>query len=326
MLCASSQEAARTMVQRKRKLELDGDYQEENGMALTKRVVNNNMTLTQEERGWASELKAALADRSGMSSRPFLSDFEYVQHVIATKGDKKAAVARIERLELFKIMHGISTCKSSMTVGTMLQVLDKFMDQYPGALLKIDQCPPTASSKHYQNAGYFIAVDMSAILSCRDGNSKDPKSIAEAFHVVNQCLFPHLGAMRVGSTHIADFSNMEMENDEAINRSIASLVNLWNGCGGCHDVYPAPFKEAWLYNTTAKTSAVVTSVCQKVLKQNTLDKIYLGCQMEAGGINSNWSLKDLYLQPTEREAKRSFLREAGRLLHKRCANEASFSL
>ena len=305
-MCSSQETTTTSTVIRKRKLE---EHQEENANTCT------SMTLTKEERIWASDLKSAFencSDVKNTASTIAVSDLEFVHYALATKGDTEAALERLQHLQAFRTNHGI---QNKVNAEEALLVLDKFMDEYPGALLKIDECPPSK-----QGTGYFVVLDVSAILSTSassNSHTEDRNTVAEAFHVVRHCLFPHFDAMRVGSTHIVDFDNLEL--DEA---NIASLRNLWNDCG-CHSPM-SRFKEAWLYNTPPKTGSALTTLCQKVMKAETLDKIYIGCQMEVGGVN--WSLKNLFLLPNEQEAKMAVLEEAERLLKERCANEAAFSL
>lgn len=97
--------------------------------------------ITQEERSWALNIKAAVEEAGDIQN---VSDFEYVHHAFVARDNIGSAVERIRGLQFFREEYHIND-----TVEEGMELIHAFLAQQPKWLLTVDIDP---------EKGHFVYV------------------------------------------------------------------------------------------------------------------------------------------------------------------------
>ena len=104
-------------------------------------VVDATMALTGQEIQWVQEIKEAVVASPDLNE---LSDFEYAQHALVTKGDVEDALRRIQGLKDFREEYQIHD-----TLEEGMELLHSFSKQHPWFVLDVE---------YESQYGHFVCV------------------------------------------------------------------------------------------------------------------------------------------------------------------------
>lgn len=266
---------------------------------------DNSMVLTPEERNKAMEIKRAVEQDEDLRN---LSDMEYAQHaLLASSVD--TALQRIEGLQAFRDDYGIR-CDAKQGVA----YLERMMQLQPGAILHIDICPVTGEGIFAFNRG---AIDPKVALQCSSSDTvveENWKIHAIASYYLVHTVQPSLESTREGIFFLWDGHEMGWKNIN-ITYTRRLLDEVWMN-------YPFKVKKVMEFNSNSVAS-IFWGLLKPLLPRAWTDVMEFGCQVEQ---SSNHTLTELYLQPTQEQAKQFLLQRTQELLELRARNEASFRL
>lgn len=274
---------------------------------------NDTMTLEDDERDLALELKRAVEDRDDL--RP-LSDFMYAQHAIAAHGCFKTAINKIEGLQSFHEEYGIDCSQqNSNLVPQGVHAIEQMQELHPSSLLLLN---------YYQgeeSISVAIAWDLGSMFPERMfqldkalQTDRHWKIHARGWFYCMQASAPNLETVRNGNIVLVEGSTFGWENfsPKCEGRLQEELF--------LH--YPGNPRKTLFYNTNTVINTFV-SMIKPILPLHMQEVFEVGCTV---GEDSNITLRDMFLQPTPEIAQENVLRDVQKLLEERQANEQSFRL
>jgi len=268
-------------------------------------------TLSQAEREWALQIKAAVEEESSLHN---LSDFSYAQlALVVDRGDVANALKRVKGMQVFRKEYAVND-----TPAQACQSVRHVMNVHPGSFLNLDICPETGEG--------ILAFDLGAFYPHRitTASPQAPNPI-ENFRQTILCEYygmaavnPSLQSIREGIYFLYEGSNFRWTNaDTTLNQRIFDEMR---------DFYPTNFKKVMVYNT----NSVVTlfwSLIKPFLPTKLWETLELGCQVNgADHTKPNRTLSELYLQPDTAGAEHYMLERVHRFMVQRTENEKNFRL
>ena len=167
--------------------------QQNNENASTNNTANANnnplsMSLTDEECRWALAIKRAVMEDVSLEE---LSDFEYAQYALVTRGDTEAALYKIQGLQTFRHEYNIHD-----TLQEGLQLLRELHQQQPWFVLDVEYEP-----QH----GHFVWVyDYAVVDPSKVRLPEEYRAYLGGLYYVFQLLQANLGSIREGLVHICE--------------------------------------------------------------------------------------------------------------------------
>lgn len=272
------------------------------------------MLLTALERDWSLAVKGAV---EGSEDLVNLTDMEYAQFAITTKGDLQEALRRIHGMQLFRQHY-----KIDHSVEQALYFLRGHIRLFPGLLLNIDVDIEQNIGINACDLGY-LQPDL--ILGTRPGIVEDKAIDGNwglfccATYYIKFATQPSLAVIRNGLLELVDFKDYGWKNfSTAINGRIfeevlAHIPMTWRHFLGYH---------------TGVVGNVIVSMAKPLMNETWRKTISMGCQIveEENSSDPPRRLKDFYLQPSTEIAYENLLERARVLLTQRKQNEARFRL
>ena len=150
-------------------------------------------SLTDQECQWALEIKNAVMEDGDLKE---LTDFEYAQHAIASKGDLEKALLKVGGLQTFREEYKVLD-----TLEEGLQALRAFQKQQPWFVLDVEYEP---------EFGHFVCVYDYGVMD-PDAAMKMPedwRTYIVGLYYIFQLLQANLGSIREGLVHIVECEGM----------------------------------------------------------------------------------------------------------------------
>lgn len=191
---------------------------------------DNDDAPTDDERQWALDIKYAAASSPHLNSDK-LSDLEYLQFAIVTKGDTSKALSRIQRMQAFK-----KECGLALDDGSIEQArrdLKTFYTVHHGCYLALGALP---DGTHVVCSDYHQGVDYV-------GKGESFKiRMRGLFYHLHACQ-PNITAMRAGFCTLLDFQNTTWKDFHVRRqRKVTELISK---------TYPIRCKQMVLLNVNA---------------------------------------------------------------------------
>ncbi|CAB9522447.1 expressed unknown protein [Seminavis robusta] len=274
--------------------------------------VDPSMTISEEERRWALEIKRAVEDNEELTN---LSDMTYAHHAIVANGNVDEALCRIERQQVFRDHY-----KVDHSVEQGVELLQELIRQQPGFLLNIDIELIRQEAINAVDCGCFnpnVALDTSS--SAGFGVHDNWRIFCCGYYYIKFTSQPTLSVIRNGTLELGDFGGYGWSNfSTEVNSRLMEEVVAW---------YPMKWNGLLLYNTGSVANAII-ALAKPLMGETMRNTLQLGCQVvEAdGSCNPNRRLREFYMQPNAEEAERNMLERAKLLLTTRQNNEETFRL
>ncbi|CAB9526068.1 expressed unknown protein [Seminavis robusta] len=221
---------------------------------------DGSMHLSKREIRWALAIKAAVVDSNkakqeeGEDELIELTDFEYCQYALVTKGDVEDALERIEKMQAFREEYQIHD-----TAEEGMEILRAFTIQQPWFMVSVDYNPTN---------GHFIAVyDYAKLKPAAVDYPEDWRIWLGGLYYLFQICQSNLVACREGLVHIAECEGMWYNNF-----SMDFMSRNWYHLMG-H--YPLINKEcSWLHTPLVGN---IQHAFYKSMMGSTADVIRVGC-------------------------------------------------
>ena len=271
------------------------------------------MSITNEERGWALELRQAVEDDD---DRQKLSDFEYTQYAIVTQGHLQDALKHMATVQRFRQTHNVKRSQSEM-VQQGVDAIGAFLKQQPGMLLSIDVDPVTFEGIQVFDIG---AVNPGAALDASSPNGVEYhlKNWLPGFYYMSVASNPLLATVRRGGFHMCDFQSYGWMSWSMQLQSRFSDEFFKDN--------PVRYRKVLCFNT-GSVATVCCSLLKHIYPPAFVSALQLGCKVPLEENDSvPKSLADKYLQPSMEEAYSRLLLRVRELLTLRAKNEQLFCL
>lgn len=190
------------------------------------------MRITEEERQWAITIKQAVAEDEEVQG---LSDLEYVQYAIVTRGNVQDSMRRIRGLQLFRQEYGIHD-----TLEQGMDMLHNLLHQQPGMLLSVDKARMNANAEDQDlHSHYLMVFDFAKINPKAMKLERDKRDMLGAMYYIHHATQTTPTAMRNGILFIAECEGMSFDNI-----SLDFVGPIWREM---KNYYPVYLKEiSWL--------------------------------------------------------------------------------
>jgi hypothetical protein len=190
-------------------------------------MTSDQMTLTDEEKGWAMAIKKAMMEEDTALAAQ-VTDMEYAQHAIVAKEKVPKALKRIKRLHAFKEAHGI---QDKYSLDGAMESIQKFEALSPGVISSFGQS---------ENGRYVFVMLYREFIANNYRNKEDWDNCFAAFFYLFEAMQPDIYSIREGLAMIADCEGMGWKN--------FSLEMEKNATALYQDSYPARIKELTMLN------------------------------------------------------------------------------
>ncbi|CAB9520487.1 expressed unknown protein [Seminavis robusta] len=274
---------------------------------------NGTMTLTQEEHGWACQLKQKVMETTCTASDddqspPLtpLTDMEIAQYALVSGGDVPNAMKRIQAMQAFRSTYGIhhSPEQGVEAIGT-------FLEQQAGLILCFDVDTVTWDG--------IRVVDVGALNPAAAVASEDTWRIfiRGDYYLYYTCQ-PTLATIRRGNHTMMDFSEFSWKQ--------WNMELQYRFCAEMFAQYPIKFRQLLCFNT-GTVANVCWSLVRRLYPTSLTNVLELGCEVPCQfGDDFPKPLAHQYLQPSLQEAYCRQLLRAKDLLSLRAKNEQLFRL
>ena len=249
--------------------------------------------LSDEERHWALEIKAAVEESPDLEN---LSDLQYVQFAISGGG------GNLERS--LELLRGLQAFREEYRIHDTLEegmaMITDFTQKNPDGLLSV------AYDEEKEN--YGLIYDRTRLFNLLAKDDWRPH-LGAVFYLFN-CFCPDPHSMRQGIFLIAECEGMQSSGN------IVSITQkMWY-----HLLAHYPFKvgSAKFFHTNLVAN-VSYAMIKPFMSRSITEKIEMGCQF---GVN----LSSLYLLPTREIALQKLLHRVEDFLRRRYENQATFRL
>lgn len=279
--------------------------------------VDPTMAMTQQERGWALELKRALHDSERFEATQ-LSDLEITQHAMAAQGNVVEAMVRIEGLQQFRQEYDIQ----KPSLEQIMTLVKDFMEQQPGYFLHVDL---VTNRNNYSTTQQAVMVsDTGALSQDAAFEASNSKTADENWRIcvcgqflILWAILPTIAAMRQGTLCSVECDGVGWHNIRAdyIQRLFEEMFSY----------LPVKFQCIQVYNTTVVAN-LLFSLARPFMGQNMRQSVQLGFQIEKSNPEAPRRLSELYLQPTLEAAQQRLLQRIQALVVLRLVKEQQFRL
>ncbi|CAB9505365.1 expressed unknown protein [Seminavis robusta] len=253
--------------------------------------------LTDAETRWALEIKQAVEARSDEIKA--LSDYEYAQYALVSRGDVTDALRRIQGLQEFRDEYKIDD-----TLEQGMDLLRKFTIQQPWFVLDVEYEAPL---------GHFVCVyDYGVLDPSKVDFPEDWRIYLGGLYYIFQILQSNLGAVREGIVHIVECEGMNWRNFcvEFARRNWYHMI----------EYYPHRNKEvSWLHTSVI---ANMMHAQYKSMMGQEASIIRVGCQYEG----YDGRLDEVFKMPHPTVAEARLLARYETFLITRFHNQQSFQL
>lgn len=269
-------------------------------------MADDTMKISALEKQWALALQQAVKESDGLKP---LTDFEYVQHAIVSQGNVQEALFRIRGLQAFREEYGIDH-----SLEQALDYLTRAMQMLPGFILHLDNCPFTNEAIMVWDASACYPEKVLS-LERTTGKEYNWKTYVVAHYYMNYLCQPTLFAVRDGLTILIDcgdvsWNNVSMDFQKRMNDELRLY-------------FPLRWKRILAYNT-ATIANIGWGLFKRLMPQNMRTSLKLGCQVI--GTETDTRLRELFLQPSQADAKSNVIARATTLHKMRRENTANFRL
>lgn len=271
---------------------------------------DSSLLITEEEHAFALQIRRAVEEDEEL--RP-LTDFEYAQYAIVTKGNLQEALSRIHGMQAFRDEYGINN-----SVQQCHEAYVEHFRQFPGYVLHFDIDESTQEP--------IVVLDLGRFKPNKTMEHTDPSKHpdfnwrVEVTRSYYQTFFlaPSLAAIRQGVFSIIDCQDIGWDNF-TIEYSQRYHSELWG-----HQ--PLKFKNLLCYNT-GSVANICWSMIKHLMNANMRETLQLGCQLvEMDGAQNPQRLSELYLQPNMQHAHEKMMHKMAELVELRNQNEQKFRL
>jgi len=275
------------------------------------------MELSKEERNWALAIKRAdqvlLQDEDATTARcrP-LTDMEYAEMALVTRGNTEEAFKRIQGLQTFWRDYQVD---HSPEQG--VHYLQALMELQPGMILHLDINADTNEAIRIMD---YSVINPDAILapSLSHGAEYHWKRYMNGLYYLYVASQPSLATVRAGLHEIADCEGFEWSN--------FSMDIERRHYDEMYQFFPVKFNNTIAYNT-GSVANLFWSLMKPVMQDQAKAGLLLGRTLdENGGDYESRRLSDIYLKPNLEEAQQNLLRTLTTLLSMRAGYEATFRL
>ncbi|CAB9496775.1 expressed unknown protein [Seminavis robusta] len=252
--------------------------------------------LSDEERRWALELKAAVEASDDLENLP---DLLYCQFVITNtaRGDLESTLEQVQGLQDFRHEYNIED-----TFEEAMQILTDFTRANPGCLLSV------AYDNSTENFGLVYDRTRFQFRTIRSP-AQWRVYLGCPYYLFNM-LCPDPYSMRQGIFLIGECDGMERSdtNVEIVRTCWSHLLSH----------FPVYFRSIKFFHTNVATN-IAYSMMKPFLPADVKENVMVGCQFGA-------NISSLYLRPTPQLATERTLRRMEDFLRTRYRNQAAFSL
>ncbi|CAB9521444.1 expressed unknown protein [Seminavis robusta] len=271
------------------------------------------MAMSDTEIRWALEIKRAVReeiDRGKDSSknnqeaddcrfRRELSDFEYSQYALSTKGNLENALDRIEKMMYFQEEYNIID-----TVEEGMALLEAFSKLMPWFLVSVEFAP---------EFGHFVSVLDYAKLNPKAVDfPADWRAWLGGFYYLLQLQHSNLSACRQGMVNICECEGMGYKN---IN--VDFFYRTWSHLG---EFYPHMYKEVSWLHTPLESNLLYASF--KNIMGEFASIIQVGCHFSG----YDGRIDEMFKVPSEADAKLRLDVQVESYLRVRYYHQSSFVL
>ncbi|CAB9496300.1 expressed unknown protein [Seminavis robusta] len=280
------------------------------------------MTVSPQEHAWALEIKTA-AETPNSGFRP-ISDFEYAQYALVTRGRLNEALARIRKIQSFQAQYQVDN-----TPSQGVSIVEQFRHLQPTALLNLDKHPDTGDSIIcFDRSTYFPAITKAPSPDHTDPEHNWKIDILFWYYAL-RTVQPDFHTIRHGVVFLFEAMGLGKDN---VDVSLAKRLHreMWA-------YYPFEIQRTRIYNANQSVPLLVSAL-QSLLRPEELQCIETGCTVHGDdddGFHQSTdratnspplTLGDIYLQPTVDQSGRYLLARIMELLTLRSQNEESFRL
>lgn len=255
------------------------------------------MTLTSEELEWTLTLKSAVVEDAELKD---LSDFEYAQHAITSRGDTNKALIKVVGLQQFREEYNVLD-----TLEEGMRGLEAFQKQQPWFVLDVEYEP---------QFGHFVCVYDYGVVNHKAASKMpgDFRIYIVGLYYIFQLLQANIGSIREGLVHIVECEGVTWENF-----NVDFSRNQWHHM---IEFYPIINKEiSWLHTSILGN---MMHAFFKSLQKEVADVIRVGCQFEA----YDGRLDEVFKMPSPEIAEARLMSRYETFLAARLHNQSEYSL
>lgn len=263
------------------------------------------MQLTEEERGWALDIKDAIEMFPELDN---LSDFVYATLAVAVKDNVEDAVRRAHQLQAFREEYGLKD-----TLQESQHIIAKAVQQHPSLCYDV--------SFHPKQGKYILVQDIAAFSPTEEPTTQQVEDFAIFGYYLLHALFPDLESTRRGYTVFVECEGFSVAN----NKHMFKLMDKFYS--EVMAVYPSSEGTEARHLNAPTFFNVMTAGLRKLLPEELQDKFFRGPSLP--GLESSLAgrrLDTLYLTPTPELATQRAIAKLKANLERRYKNIASFSL
>lgn len=276
---------------------------------MTRIAQDTSMQLTEEERRWTQELKAAVDASEDVKS---LTDMELAQQALTHNGHVLNALLSIKSMQEFRKMYGIDDTKEQG-----LQCLQALFDQQDAMFLEIDLNPQTQEASIVVDVREFCPRKATAII---EGKPADHSwtTLVRGYYYLSRVAQPSLASIRHGLFLVVDcdgvgWSNFDNELDQRLHAELLSHL-------------PMNYKKTMCYGT-AMVSNIWWGLTKRLWSEQFRNVLELGCKLvDTDPSRPPRRLATMYRQPDLETVRRKMERRAMELLQTRENNDEEFTL
>jgi hypothetical protein len=250
--------------------------------------------LSNDERRWALELKAAVESLEELENLP---DLQYVQFALANQGDLDKTLERVRGLQEFRHEYNMGD-----TFEDGMAVLVAFTKAHPCCLLSVVYDDVTEN--------YGMVYDRTQIRFDKLSTQVDWRTFLGFAYYLLKMLSPDPHSMRNGIFLIGE--------SDGLQRSQVSIDKIRITWEHFLSHFPVYFRSIKFFHTNVFAN-LAYSMLKPFIRKDITDRIVVGCQFGA-------NISSLYLLPSPDIAIQRALERMEMFLKTRYQNEASFSL
>lgn len=269
---------------------------------------DETMTISDEEKEWALEIKRAVEDNEHLLP---LTDYEYVQHALVSEGKLGEALCRVERMQNFCQEYGVDK-----SVEQAMEMLVELIHQQPGFLLHMDCDPVAHNTINVIDLGMF---DPRLAQADPDGRDRNWRTFACGVFYMKYCSQPSFATIRAGFYVLAEFGDVGNHNSDP-----AARMRLFDEL---MRYFPMKWKQFLAFNT-GYAATIMLSIVKSFMPKTLASVVEMGCQIEESDETRNPTkrLREFYMQPTVELAYKSILQKARAMAERRDYNTRHYRL
>lgn len=267
-------------------------------------VKDNRMVLTEEERVWAKEIKAAVEHTPELDS---VSDFMYAQMAIVSMTNMDDAtipcvLERFQGMQSLREENGILDCYRQGC-----QSLDNLiLKLIPGSIL--------AYSYLEEDGAYICSIDMTVFDMDVLSDPEKVKGLMGASYYQFHAFNPDFKATRKGLTYLVECEGYHWKGQDMVQTKV--FRRWWEELAL---VYPFHVQKVKYFHTGLFLNLLM-STARRFLPRHVQRRMEIGCQSEGG------RLDQMFLTPTAQVANNRLVGRLQKGLEKHYDNEAIFVL